>query len=327
MKRHRCSRIRTLVAAGVMLPSAVAAQGAPWPEKPVRIVLGFAAGSSVDAIARLLGNRLGETWTRPVLIENVPGSAGNLAAERVARATPDGYTLYYSGNAAIVVNPSLYEKLGFDPARDFVPITNLVETPNVLAVHPSLPVKSVQALVALAKARPGELSYASAGSGTSQHLAAELFNTMAGVKTVHVPYKLAHQQSLDLLGGRVEFSFGNIVGLAPFIRQGRLRALAVSSLQRSSVFPDLPTMDELGFAQFDATAWFGLLAPTGTPAAIVRRIHEDARRALAGTELRARLTEFGAQVIANTPEQFAAQIRAETPKWAKLVKALGLKAD
>jgi tripartite-type tricarboxylate transporter receptor subunit TctC len=298
-----------------------------YPDRPIRLLVGFAAGGPADVMARLVGDKLGEAWGKPVIVENITGGAGNVAADRVAKAAPDGYTLMAAASATIVTNPSLYPKLGFDPVKDFAPITQAVYTPNLLAVPADLPVNSVAQLVAYARAQPGKVTFGSAGVGTSQHLAGELFKTMAGIDITHVPYRGIAAVMPDLLAGRISMVFGNITAVLPLVRDGRLRALAVTSPRRWASVPDLPTMIEVGYKDFDSTAWFGLMAPAGTPQPIIDRIHQEAVRILARPDIRKRFDEIGMEAIGNTPAEFAAVIAAETPQWAKVIKDAGVKAE
>lgn len=298
-----------------------------YPEKTVRIIAPFAPGSPADASARLVGQKFSETWAKPFVVENVLGVAGSVGAERVAKSAPDGYTLLMSGDAAMTTNVSLY-KLAYDPTRDFAPISLVVVTPNILVVHPSLPVQNVKQLVALAKSRPGELTFASAGAGTSQHLAGELFKSMAKIDIVHVPYKGGIGQAMpDVLAGRVVMIFGNIFLTQPQVKAGKLRGLAVSSLKRATSVPEIPAMSELGYPGFEAVAWFGLLAPARTPDPIVRKLHRETVKTITQPEVRGRLIDSGMEVVGSTPEEFAAQIRAEIPKKGQIVRASGAKVD
>jgi tripartite-type tricarboxylate transporter receptor subunit TctC len=316
----------TLIAA-LLLAIAGTAHAQTYPDKPIRLLVGFAAGGPADIMARLVGDKIAEAWGKPVIVENVTGGAGNVAADRVAKAAPDGYTLMAAASATIVTNPSLYQKLGFDPVKDFIPITQVVYTPNLLAVPADLPVKSVAELVAYARAQPGKVTFGSAGVGTSQHLAGELFKTMAGIDITHVPYRGIAAVMPDLLAGRISMVFGNITAVLPFVREGRLRALAVTSTRRWASVPDLPTMIEAGYKDFDSTAWFSLMAPAGTPAPIIDKIHQETVRILARPEIRKRFDEIGMEPIGNTPAEFAAVIAAETPQWAKVIKDAGVKAE
>lgn len=310
-----------------VLVATVAQSQSLYPEKPVRMVVPFPVGSGTDITARVVGQRLSEIWAKPVVVDNVPGAAGSVAAERAARAAPDGYTLLFSGDAAMTTNVTLYPKLAYDPLRDFAPIMIFVETPNILVVHPSLPVRTVKELIALARARPGEISYASAGSGTSQHLGGALLATMAKVDIVHVPYKVPGQIVQDMIGGRIAMWFGNTLTVIPHVRANRLRGIAVSSSRRLSAAQELPTVAETGLPGFHAVAWFGLLAPSATPAPILAKLHQDSVRVINSPDVRTRFIENGAEIVGNSPAEFAAQIKAEIAAKGQLVRASGAKAD
>ena len=300
---------------------------ANYPERTIKILVGFPAGGAPDTTARLLGEKLQAAWGKPVVIENVPGAGGNIAADRVAKSAPDGYTLLLAGNASIVVNLNLYEKLAYDPLKDLVPISQISMTPNILAVHPDVPAKSVADLVTLARAQPGALTYGHGGIGISQHLAAELFKHMGGLAIQPVGYRGAQGVIPDLLAGRVNLCFCNIVNVLPLANEGKLRPLAVTSLKRSPTASELPTMHESGFPGFDATAWFGLMAPTGTPAAIVDKLHREAVKALAASDVRNKFDAMGMVAIGNTPAEFATVIKTELSYWEKVIKAIGLKLN
>jgi tripartite-type tricarboxylate transporter receptor subunit TctC len=296
-----------------------------YPNRPVKILVGFTPGTAPDLVARMLADRLAEVWGTPFVVENIPGAGSNIATERVAKATADGYTLLMGGNSSLVINPSLYETLPFDPVRDFAPISQVFIAANVLAVPPEVPAKTVAELVALAKAQPGKLSYGHAGVGTSQHLGGELFKYMAHVDIASVAYRGTTALMPDLLANRVNMSFANIVNVVPLAREGKLRALAITSIKRSSLAPDLPTMAESGFPGFEAVPWFGLVAPAGTPKDVLDKLHTETVKALAMPQLRKRFDELGLEPVGNTPEEFAAVIRKETPEWAKLIKDAGIK--
>jgi tripartite-type tricarboxylate transporter receptor subunit TctC len=293
-----------------------------YPQSTMHIVLGFSAGSAPDVAARILAEHFTAKWGKPVVVENMLGAGGNIAAGHVAKSAPDGITLLMAGNAAIVINPSLYAKLPYDPGRDLVPVAQITSAPNILVVNKDVPAASVQELVDLARRTP--LTFASAGVGTSTHLAGELFQTMADIKMQHVPYRDSAALLSDLVAGRVTMFFGSIASVLPQIRDGRVRALAITSLRRSPAIPDLPTLDELGFRGFDATAWFGLMAPTGTPASVVALLHDEAQEAVAAPAAREKFAALGMETVTRTPDEFAAQIRAETPKWAELIKRVGI---
>jgi tripartite-type tricarboxylate transporter receptor subunit TctC len=317
----------TLGTMALLLTALGASAQTSYPEKPVRVVAPFPTGSGADISARIVTQKLGELWAKQVVVENVPGAAGSVGAERVAKSAPDGYTLLFSGDAAMTTNVSLYSKLAYEPLRDFVPIMLFVETPNILVVHPSLPVKNVKDLVALAKARPGEITYASSGAGTSQHLAGALLAHRAGVELSHVPFKDPAQAFSDVIGGRVTMFFANTLAAMPQVRAGKVRAIAASSQKRISSVPDLPTVAESGYPGFHAVAWFGLLAPVGTPAAIVTKLQQDAARVIAAPDVRNRFIENGGEVVGNTPAEFAAQIKAEIVFKGDLVRASGAKVN
>jgi tripartite-type tricarboxylate transporter receptor subunit TctC len=309
----------------VLLAAETASGQSSYPNGPVKILVGFTPGTAPDLAARILADRFSEVWGTPFVIENIPGAGSNVATDRVAKAAADGTTLLMGGNSALVINPSLYEKLPFDPVHDFAPISQVFIAANVLAVPPELPVKTVAELVALAKAQPGKLSYGHAGVGTSQHLGAELFKYMAHVDIASVPYRGTTALMPDLLANRINMSFANIVNVVPLAREGKLRALAITSIKRSVLAPDLPTMEELGFAGFEAVPWFGLLAPKGTPQDILNKLHAETVTALALPNVRRKFDELGLEPVGNTPAEFAAIIRKETPEWAKVIKDAGIK--
>jgi tripartite-type tricarboxylate transporter receptor subunit TctC len=298
-----------------------------YPVRPVRIVVGFAPAGPVDIITRAISNKLTEIWGQPVIVENDTGAGGNLAGDRVAKATPDGYTLLMATNALLAINPSLYDKMTFDPAKDLMPISQAVYTPNILVVPNDVPAKNVQELVAYTRLHPGQLTYGSAGVGTTQHLAGELFKSMAHLDIQHVPYRGAAPVITDLLGGRISMFFGNIAPLIPLVREHKLRALAVTSIGRFAAMPDLPTMIESGFPGFEAVLSIGLMAPLGTPPAIIDIIRQDSVKALSSPDLRKSLSNIGMDVIGNSPSEFAAAIAAEAPRWAKIIKDAGIRAD
>jgi tripartite-type tricarboxylate transporter receptor subunit TctC len=312
-------------ALGVLLaPQTVSAQSS-YPSRPVKILVGFTPGTAPDLAARILADRFSEVWGTPFVVENVPGAGSNVATERVAKAAADGTTLLMGGNPSLVINPSLYEKLPFDPIKDFAPISQVFIATNVLAVPIESPVRTVAELVALAKAQPGKLSYAHAGMGTSQHLAAELFKYRAQVDITPVPYRGSTALMPDLLAGRINMSFANIVNVLPLAREGKLRALAITSIKRSGLAPELPTMAESGFPGFEAVPWFGLLAPTGTPKDVLDKLHNETVKTLGMPEVRKKFDELGLEPVGNTPAEFAAIIRKETPEWAKVIKDAGIK--
>jgi tripartite-type tricarboxylate transporter receptor subunit TctC len=297
-----------------------------YPEKPIRLVVGFPAGSAVDTVTRLLGPRLAEALGQPVVVENVAGVGGSIAAERVAKAAPDGYTLALAVNAQMIMNPALY-RLTYDPAKDFAPISQIYVTPNMVVAHNAVPAKNIQELLALARAQPGGLTYASGGGGSSPHLAGEMLKSMANVDIRHIPYKGVVAAVPDLLGGRVTMAFAPIAQILPLVRQGKVRALAVTSLKRSPTIPEVPTVDESGIRGYEVTLWGGLVAPTGTQSTIVRKLHLETVRVLAQADMRAKFAELGLETIGNSPDEFAAIIKSEIPKWAKVINEAGIKPD
>jgi tripartite-type tricarboxylate transporter receptor subunit TctC len=309
----------------VLLAAEAAPAQSTYPNRPVKILVGFTPGTAPDLTARILADRFAEVWGTPFVVENMPGAGSNIATERVAKATADGYTLLMGGNSALVISPSLYATLPYDPVKDFAPISQVFIAANVLAVPPELPVKSVAELVALAKAQPGKLSYGHAGVGTSQHLGAELFKYMAHVEIASVAYRGTTALMPDLLAGRISMSFANIVNVVPLAREGKLRALAITSIKRSSLAPDLPTMAESGFPGFEAVPWFGLLAPAGTPKDVLDKLHAETAKALASADVRKKFDELGLEPVGNTPPEFAQIIRKDTPEWAKVIRDADIK--
>ena len=309
----------------LLIPQAGSAQN--YPNRPVKILVGFTPGTAPDLAARILADRFAEVWGSPFVVENVPGAGSNIATERVAKSAPDGYTLVMGGNSAFVINPSLFEQLPFDPIKDFAPISQVFIAANVLAVPPEVPAKTVAELVALAKAQPGKLSYGHAGVGTSQHLGAELFKYMAHLDIASVPYRGTTALMPDLLAGRITMSFANVVNVVPLAREGKLRALAITSIKRSALAPDLATMAESGFPGFEAVPWFGLLAPAGTPKEILDKLHGETVKTLAMPEVRKKFDELGLEPVGNMPAEFAALTKKETLEWAKVIKEAGIKAD
>ena len=316
--------LRAVVALFVLAHPGAHAQ--EYPARPIRVVVPFPVGGGTDIVARMVTQKLGERIGGSFIIDNRSGAGGTIGTEIVAKAPADGYTLgVVSGSH--VINPSLYKKLPYDPVRDFAPVTLLVTGPGLLVVHPSLPARTVKELVAVAKARPGQLYYASAGNGTPPHLAAELFKTMTGTSMVHVPYKGNTLAFTDLVAGQVSVSFPTIVSGLPLAKSGRLRALAVTSARRSAVVPDLPTIAEAGVPGYDAASWFGMLAPAGTPAPIMAKLHQETARIVQLPEIKTRFLEMGLDPVGNTPAEFAAFIASEIPRWGKVVAASGARID
>ena len=298
-----------------------------FPEKPIRFVVGFTPGGPSDILARALGQKLGERWSQQVVIENRPGAGGNVAAEAVAKSAPDGYTWLLGNNSILATNQSLYRSLGYDPVKDFAPVSLVAVQPNILVVNPQVPARSVTELITLAKKNPGKLNYASSGSGAAAHLAGELFKTMTGVDMVHVPYKGAQPALTDVIAGQVQLMFATSASVIPFIQAGRLRALAVTTARRSASVPDLPTVAEAGVPGFEAITWHGVVVPAATPAPLVERLNRDIVSALAQPDLRERLAALGAEVRAGTPREFADYIASEIPKWSKVVRESGARIE
>src|SRR5262245_49077542 len=318
---------RTIVTLLLSLVATSAIAQGNYPEQPVRILVGFTAGVAPDVTGRLLAEKLGAAWGKAVVVENVTGAGGNIAADRLAKSPPNGYTLGMIGNSSLVFSPSMYDKLSFDPVKDLAPISQIFVAANVLVVPSGSAATTLPELVALARAQPGALRYAHAGVGTSQHLAAELFKFMAGVDIRPVAYRGTTALLPDLLAGRVSLSFANVVNVVPLVREGKLRAFAVTSASRSGVAPELPTMAESGYPGFEAVPWFGLMAPAGTPAAIVELVHRETVKVLAQADVRKKMNDLGLDVIGGTPAEFAAAIERETPRWAKVIKQAGIKAS
>ena len=315
----------TTVLLSVAVPAAVYAQ--TWPTKPVRMIIPFPPGGTTDILARVAAQKLSEALGQQVVPDNRAGAAGNIGTELVAKAPPDGYTLVTAPGSTLTIHPSLYAKLGFDPLKDFAPITILAAVPNLLVVHPSLPARNVKELIALAKAKPGQLNYASTGAGQSTHLSMELFKTMAGVKITHVPYKGSAPAVTDLLGGHVSLMFDNMPSALPHVKAGKLRALAVSSLKRSPSAPEIPPVAESGLPGFEVSVWFGVLAPAATPKPILERLNQVLVKALQAPDVRERLASQGAEPVGNTPEQFTQQMKRDLAKWAKVVKDADIRLD
>jgi tripartite-type tricarboxylate transporter receptor subunit TctC len=298
-----------------------------FPTKPIRFILGYPPGGASDAVARVLAAPLSARLGQQVVIDNRPGAGGNIAGEITARAAPDGHTWMLGNNAILATNQALYTKMPFDSVRDFATIVLIGSQPSVLVVHPSLPVKSVRDLIALAKARPGELNYASSGPGTAGHLTGEMFKSQAQVNFVHIPYKGGGPAVMDTLSGQVQFNFATAASVIPHVKSGRLRALAVTSAARSPSLPELPTVDEAALPGFEATTWHGIVAPIKTPDTVVVRINTELNAALAMPETRERLAAQGVEPRGGTSAEFAKYLRSEIPKWTKVVRDSGAKAD
>jgi len=298
-----------------------------YPDKQVRFIVPYTAGGASDAVTRILAAKLSEMWKVGVVVDNRGGGGGNIGVEAGARALPDGYTLLTSTVGTHGINPSLFRNLPYDPVKDFEPISLVATTVSVLSVNPALPVKTIQEFIAYAKSNPGKLNFGSSGNGSSHHLAGVMFNSLANVKTQHVPYKGTATMMTDLVGGQIEFTFDPVPSSMQQIKSGKLRALAVTSLERINSFPDLPTMQEAGVIGYDVGSWYGILAPAGTPQAIVNKISEDIARALKAPDVKAKLEQQGAIPIGSTPEQMGSYIKKEMAKWAPVVKSSGATID
>jgi len=314
--------VRIFAAALAFAAPAALGQAEAWPSRPVKVIVAFTAGGTSDLMARTLGQRLGDKLRQPFIIENRPGAGGNIGTEAAVRAAPDGYTLIVNSVGPMTVNPTLYKNLPYDPLTDLVPIAQIADVPNVLVVHPSTGVKSMEGFVAYARANPGHMNYASTGIGTSSHLSGLMLASRAGFEAVHVPYKGAEALK-DLLTGRVQFMFATIPSVIQHIRAGNLTAIAVTSLKRSRSMPDVPTVDESGFPGFEAGSWFGFFAPRGVPREVVERLNRAVNEVLAEKSVDTRLVEEGADPAAGSPERFAEFVRREFEKWRAVVRQSG----
>jgi tripartite-type tricarboxylate transporter receptor subunit TctC len=329
MRAFSVSRICTaLLAASVALSSAAAlAQAADgYPSKPIRFILPFPPGGGTDILGRLLSERLSARLGQPVVIENRGGAGGNVGAEAAARSAPDGYTIVLVA-PSLAISPSLYKKLAYDPVKDFAPVSLVATVPNVMVTNPAVPAKTLSEFIALAKKKPGAMNFGSGGNGTSNHLAGELFNIVAGVRLVHVPYKGVNLAMNDVMSGEVQLVVIGIPAAAPHIKAGKLRALAVIDSKRAAALPDVPTAAEAGLADFDVTTWYGVLAPAGTPRAIVTRLNAEIVAVVQSPEMKDRLATMATEPMTSTPDEFADLIRREIVKWGKVVRTAGLKAD
>lgn len=316
--------LRLLAAICLAVPIAAAAQ--EWPSKPIRIIVPFAPGGPSDLLPRLIGPRLGEALGQPVVVENRPGASGNIGMEAVAKAPADGHTFVLGPNGNVVVNPNLYAKLPYDVNRDFAPVTLIASVHNVLVVNPSVKASTVAELIALAKARPGALSFASPGNGSQAHMAAEYLKMLAGVYAVHIPYNGVGGALNDLMGGRIEFMFAQTSAAMPQVKAGKLRALAFASSQRLALDPALPTVAET-LPGFEAVSWYGLLAPAGTPSAVIGRLQAEIAKALRAPDVAEKLAAIGAVPVANTPEQFGALIRKEQAQYQQIIQRAGIRVE
>ena len=309
-----------------LAPQFAAAQN--YPEKPIRFIVPYAAGGTTDLLSRAIAQKLSEAVGQAVIPDNRPGAGGNLGAEIVAKSPPDGYTMLMAPVSPMAINVTLYgSKMTFDPEKDFAPVTLVAKVPLVLVVHPSVPVKTLAELIALAKAKPGQLNYGSAGNGSSNHLVGEMFKTAAGIDLVHIPYRGGGPGMMALVAGQIDLLVGQVPTVTPMVNAGRLRAIAVSGSKRSPALPEVPTMSESGLPGFDATAWYSIVVPAGTPKPIISRLNAELVKILKSPDIRDRLISEGADVETSTPEELADFVRAEIPKWAKAVKDSGSKLD
>ena len=324
---HHAIRIAMMILLLPLLGGAGPAFAQAFPSKPVKLVIPFPPGGPLDLAGRAIGQKLQDAWGQPVVIENRPGAGGNIGADAVAKAAPDGYTLVMGALSTHAVNPHLFAKMPYDALKDFAPVTLVAVTPNVLVLNPAVPASNVRELIALAKASPGKLSFASGSNGSAGHLAGELFKTLAGIDIVHVPYKGGAPAMQDLLGGQVQFMFDNLANSTAQLKAGKLKAFAVTTARRSAFAPELPTMAEAGVPGFDISTWYGILAPANTPPDIVKKLNAEIVRILASDDMRDKLKAQGAEPSPTSPEEFAAFIRAEWTKYAKIVKDSGAKVD
>jgi tripartite-type tricarboxylate transporter receptor subunit TctC len=297
-----------------------------WPARPIRLILPFPPGGGTDILGRLIAERLTANLGQPVVTENRGGAGGNVGAEAAAKSAPDGYTIVLVA-PSLAISPSLYSKLNYDPVRDFAPVSLVATVPNVMVTHPEVPAATLAEFIRLAKSKPGEMNFGSGGSGTSNHLAGELFNIVAGVKLVHVPYKGVNLAMNDVLSGRIQLVFIGIPAAAPHIKAGRLRALALVAPRRSPVLPEVPTVAEAGLRDFDVTTWYGILAPAGTPRPVVERLNTELARVMHAPEMKERLAAMATDPVTSTPEEFGDYIKREIAKWGEVVRKAGLKAD
>jgi tripartite-type tricarboxylate transporter receptor subunit TctC len=312
---------------GMALIAASSAWAQSYPGKPIRFVSPYVPGGTTDILARLLGAKMHETWGQPVVVENRAGAGGNIGADVVAKAAPDGYTLLMGALGPLAANVSLFSKLPYDPARDLAPVALIASVPLVLVVHPSLPVKNTREFIALVKARPGQFNYASAGPGSPQHMTAELLKFTVKLDMTHVPYKGSGAALTDLMGGQIPFAFESMIAAIPYVKSGRLRALAVTSAKRSPTLPEVPTVSESGVPGFESIAWYGVVAPAGTPADIIAKLNAEMKRIVALPDIRPKLADMGTENVTGTPEQFGQLIRSEILKWGRVAKLANIRMD
>ncbi|HZZ94711.1 MAG TPA: tripartite tricarboxylate transporter substrate binding protein [Usitatibacter sp.] len=324
MQRRTLLKAAAVVVAALTAPWAAAQSG--WPTRPVTLIVPFSAGGTTDIVARLVGARLSQVWGQPVVVEDRPGAGGNIGAGVVAKAPPDGYTLLVPSGSILTVNPHIYKDMGFDVQKDLVPITDIASGPMVVVVNPNVKARNLKELISLAKSEPGQINFGSAGVGSQVHMAGENFADAAGIDIRHIPYKGEAMGLNDLMGGQIQLMVGNIAAASNFVKSGRLRALAVTSRERSPMMPDVPTADEAGLAGFESVGWFGLMAPAGTPHAIVAKIQADTAKVLQTADVKTALAAQGMVPVGNKPEEMAQAVAEESRKWARVVANRHLQA-
>lgn len=319
--------IKSIAIAALTVTMASLAHAQTFPTKPIRLICPFPPGGAVDIASRAIANEMSKTLGQQVIVENKPGAGGNIGGAEVARSAPDGYTIFMTTSGINAINPALYSKMSFDPNKDLVPVSALVSLNNVLVLHPSVSAKSVAEVIAMAKAQPGKLNYASSGSGTSIHMSGEMFKHLTQVDILHIPYKGSSPALVDLLGGQVMMMFDNIPSALPHIKSGKLRALATTGAKRDAALPDLPTIAEAGVAGYESGVWFGLAVPAATPREIIVKLNAEAVKATRSPDFVTRLTTLGYNIIGSTPEQMSEMLKKEVSTWGPIVKASGAKAD
>jgi tripartite-type tricarboxylate transporter receptor subunit TctC len=322
-----CRIVARALALVLLAATSAAIHAQNYPTKPVRFVIGFSPGGPSDILTRLVGSHLSQGLGQPFVFDNRPGAGGNIAGEITAKSPPDGYTILMGNNSILATNAALYRNMGFDPVKDLDPVALIASQPNILVVHPSVPVKTVKELITLAKAKPGQLNYASSGSGAAAHLSAELFKSMTGTQMVHVPYKGAAPALTDVLAGQCQLIFATSLSVQPYIKSGRLRALAVTTAKRARANPELPTVSEAGVPGFEANTWHGIVTTAHTPPAIIARLNAEVNKVLHKPDVRERIEGLGGEILGGTPQEFAAYIQKEIPKWTKVVKESGARAE
>ena len=327
---YACKKLIIATAiAGLSATAAHAAQPeAPaYPAKTIRIIVPFSPGSTADVVSRIIGQKITENWSQAVVVESRTGAGGSIAAEYVARSAPDGYTLLMGGGSTLGHNLLLYPKLPYDPVRDFAPIVQVVRSPSAVLVHPSLPVRSLKELVALAKSRPGQLAYSTSGNATPGHIATEVLRMMAGISVVHVPYRGANEAINDLRSGQVQFTINSLFSSMPYVRAGTVRCIATTGAKRAAELPDIPTVAESGFKGYEFYTWFGYVAPIATPREVIVRLNREVNRVIELPDVRQRLVNQGGEVLGGTPDEFGAFIRSEIERWSKVIKQLNLRVE